>query len=103
MKNMINYSPLSIRDLEEIFTYISNELMNPLAAQNTVIGIMDVINLLETDPESGARLLFEDDLDSGFRYVLYKNYIAFYHIDRNAVYIDRILYGKRDYLHILFP
>ncbi|KLU59023.1 hypothetical protein CEB3_c50430 [Peptococcaceae bacterium CEB3] len=28
--------------------------------------------------------------------------LAFYRIDSTNVFIDRILYGRRDYLHILF-
>lgn len=31
------------------------------------------------------------------------NYITFYRVNIHEVYIDRILYGKRNYLRILFP
>ena len=35
------YSPLSRCDLDEIFDYISSELENPVAAQETVNAILD--------------------------------------------------------------
>ena len=30
------------------------------------------------------------------------NYLTFYRVNGNEVYVDRILYGRRDYLRILF-
>lgn len=92
-----------MKDLDEIWDYIANELMNSSAAQNTVNGIMDAIDSLSGFPNVGARLMFENGLDSGYRIIPYKNYIAFYHIQEDAIYIDRVIYGKRDYMKILFP
>ena len=37
-----------------------------------------------------------------YRYLVCGNYMIFYHLDGGAVYIDRILYGRRDYLTLLF-
>ena len=36
------------------------------------------------------------------RFLVIGKYLAFYRIVENEVYIDRILYGGRDYLRILF-
>lgn len=103
MKSKIDYSPRSLKDLDEIWDYIRSELYSPVAAQNTVNGIMDKIDRLADFPESGAKLEFEDGLDSGYRYVTFKNYMAFYRVKpNNAVYIDRVVYSGRDYMRILF-
>ena len=56
MHNKIQYSPLALKDLDEIWDYITNELMNPSAADNTVNGIMDMIDGLDGFPETGSRL-----------------------------------------------
>lgn len=103
MKNKINYSPLAFNDLEEIWEYITEELMNPSAAENTINGIMDAVEALADFPDIGARLVFDGDLDSGYRFVIYKNYMAFYHTQNNMIYVDRVIYGKRDYMKVLFP
>lgn len=103
MQSKIHYSPLSIKDLDEIWEYITDELMNPSAAENTVNGILNIIDSLEEFPEAGTKLVFDNGLDSGYRFVIYKSYMAFYHIQNMAVYIDRVIYGKRDYMKILFP
>ena len=103
MQSKIEYSPKAVRDLDEIWDYIENELCNPSAAQNTVDGIMDKIDDLAMFPESGAKLEFDNGLESGYRFVVFKNYLAFYRLrPDNVVYVDRIIYAGRDYMRILF-
>lgn len=104
MQNKVEYSPRAQKDLDEIWDYIELELCNPSAAQNTVNGIMDKIDGLASFPESGAKLEFENGLNSGYRYVVYKNYLVFYRSKPNGiVYVDRVIYGGRDYMRLLFP
>lgn len=103
MHNKIQYSPLALKDLDEIWDYITNKLMNPSAADNTVNGILDRIDGLDGFPETGSRLLFDNGLDSGYRFIIFKKYIAFYHIQAELIYVDRVMYRKRDYMKVLFP
>ena len=98
----IHYSPTALNDLDEIWTYISQNLCNPIAAQNTINGIMDVVDMLSDQPEMGVPLYFLSGLNSGYRYVIHGNYMAFYRTNRTDVYIDRVLYGKSDYMRVLF-
>ena len=37
-----------------------------------------------------------------FRYLVCGNYTAFYRAEPDAVYVVRILYGRRDFMRILF-
>ena len=79
-------------------------LNSAIRVQNTVNGIMDKVDGIVAFPESGAKLEFENGLDSGYRYVVFKNYLAFYRLrPNNVVYVDRVIYGGRDYMRILFP
>lgn len=102
MKYNVTYSTDAIRDLDEIWDYIANVLKNPVAAGNIVAGILDKSDLLEEQPEIGTRLFFDNTLDSGYRYVIYNNYLAFYRVSDSTVYIDRVIYGKCDYMKLLF-
>ena len=101
MPNKILYSPLALQDLTDTFNYIANVLNNASAAEATIKGILAKINALKEFPLIGAKLIFESNIDSGYRYICYKNYIAFYRTQANIIYIDRILYQKRDYLRLL--
>lgn len=104
MQSKIDYSPRALKDLDEIWDYIEHELCNPSAAQNTVNGILDKVDEIAFFPESGTRLEFENGLDSGYRYIRFKNYLAFYRVRPNrVVYVDRVIYSGRDYMSILFP
>lgn len=97
----VHYSEVALADLDDIWGYISFELMNPDAAFNTVNGIMDVIDRLSEYPLSGTPLNTLLDIESGYRFVIYRNYLAFYHLEDSAVYIDRVLYEGRDFIKAL--
>ena len=102
MDNHIHYTPQAMDDLEEIWTYISDELSNPSAARNTIDGILKAVERLKVFSGAGAVLTFSDGINSGYRFVRHGNYLAFYRVIESDVYVDRIIYGKRDYMSILF-
>lgn len=102
MKVSVKFSPEALRDLDEIYDYIANVLKSPDAADNTVNKILDKTDLLSDNPEIGTQLFFENDLFSGYRYMVSDNYLAFYRITNESVFVDRVIYGKRDYMKILF-
>ena len=98
----IRYTPEAEDDLAGIKEYITEELGNSAAAINTVTEIAKRIRKLEQFPELGARLSSIIDIDTDYHFLVCTNYIAFYRIDGNDVYIIRVLYGGRDYTKILF-
>lgn len=103
MKNNIYYSIEAQNDLDAIWEYISLSLYNSQAAQNTINKIIHTIDRLEDFSEIGARLSSVINMESDYRFLVSGQYIIFYRINGRDVFIDRILYSKRDYLHILFP
>ena len=101
MKNNIHYSPEAQNDLDEIWEYIAFELCNPQAAENTVNKIMDTVDELENFSEIVTLLSSVTDIESDYRFLTSANYMVFYRVNGLDVYIDRVLYGRRDYLRIL--
>ena len=99
----IDYSPGAISDLEQIGDYIELELSSPVAAINTVNKIQDSIDNLSTFPLMGTMLSSIVGVDTDYRFLVCGKYLAFYRTDEVIVYVDRILYGKRDYIAILLP
>jgi len=98
----VSYSGAALYDLEQISDYISSEFSNPKAALNTVNRIQDAIDNLAAFPLIGSTLSSVTDTDPDYRFLVCGNYPAFYRLCGDEVLIDRILYGKRDYMHILF-
>ena len=98
----ISFSPEAVDDLKEIKQYIKDELCNEQAAKNTVAKILKKIKLLSDFPESGSNLSAIIGFDTDYRYLVCDNYIAFYRIEDKNVLIVRVLYGRRNYMQILF-
>lgn len=102
MKNKIHYAPEARRDLDDIWDYIVADLCNPKVAQRTVSRILDAVDALADFSGIGAPLTSVADTDTDYRFLVTGNYLTFYRVQGNDVYVDRILYGRRDYLRILF-
>lgn len=102
MKNKIHYTPEAKRDLDDIWDYIVSELQNRSAAENTVNRIMDAVDQLEAHALIGTPLSSIADVDSNYRFLISGNDMVFYRANGNDIYIDRVLYGRRDYMRVLF-
>ena len=98
----ISFSPEAVDDLKEIKQYIKDELCNEQAAKNTVAKILKKVKMLSDFPESGSSLSAIIGFDTDYRYLICDNYIAFYRIENKNVLIVRVLYGRRNYMQILF-
>ena len=88
-------------DLQDTRRYISSVLSNPSASKLTLKRITTQLHTLEQFPESGTPILIPGSPVS-YRYLVCGSYLAFYHIRNQEVIVDRVLYGRRDYLSILF-
>ena len=101
MKNKIHYSAQAQRDLDEIWDYMVTDLCNPKAAERMVTRILDAVDQLADFSAIGAPLSSVADTDADYRFLVTGSYLTFYRVHGNDVYVDRILYGRRDYLRIL--
>lgn len=97
----ILFSPEARRDLAETGDYIAFKLHNRAAARSLITKIQAAVLSLGQFPESGTPLSFSGP-HIVYRYLVCGSYMIFYHLSENAVHIDRILYGRRDYLSVLF-
>ncbi len=88
--------------MDEIWDYIALDLQNPPAAQRVIDGILDVVDLLATFAEGGALLSSITDVETDYRFLVSGHYLVFYRVGNGDVYVDRVLYGRRDYLRLLF-
>ncbi len=98
----IQFSEGVIADLKEIKDYITVDLSNEQAADNIIKNILVSIRRLEEFPNIGALLSDVVGFHTDFRFIISGNYMVFYKFSDDIVYIVRVLYGKRNYLNILF-
>ena len=102
MKNKINYTSQSRRDMDDIWAYIAVELQNQDSAEKTLNRIMDTVDQLELFAESGEIVTAFAEVYREERFLVSGKYLIFYHALEKDIFIDRVLYGGRDYLKILF-
>lgn len=102
MKNKIHYSSESRRDLDDIWDYIVSELQNRSAAERVIDRIMDAVDPLKNFAEMGTLLSSIADVGTDYRFLVSGNYMVFYRVQGNDIYIDRVLYGRSDYMSVLF-
>ena len=95
-------SPLARADMREIGDYISRELRNPSAALRQIRRFRESMSPLTEYPEMGSPLLAAVKQSMPYRYLVCGSYLIFYHVGSDSVYIDRVLYGRRDYMALLF-
>jgi toxin ParE1/3/4 len=86
-------------DLAEIVLYIAAD--HPSAAEALATKIEKSIRLLSDNPYLGQTPKEEELAKLGYRYLVVDNYLVFYIIERQTIYIHRILHGARDYLSLL--
>ena len=86
-------------DLTEIVTYIAVD--RPSAAEALAARIEKNLQLLSTNPHLGRIPNDVDLLRLGYRYLVVENYLLFYRIEGQTIYVHRILHGARDYMSLL--
>ncbi len=95
-------SPLARADMREIGDYISQELHNPAAALRLIHRFQETIAPLRNYPQMGSPVLVAEKEHHAYRYLICGNNLLFYHVAEDVVYVDRVLYGRRDYMALLF-
>lgn len=96
--NKIHLSDNAQNDLLEIKAYITEDLGNPTAANSILRKITADIRALKKHAMLGAQLSSIAAVPGDYRFLVTGNYLTFYRISDTEIYIDRVLYGRRDYL-----
>lgn len=80
-------------DLEHLFFYIAEDSINN--ARKFVLELEGKIYSLETFPERFAYVPENIYLGADYRHLVHKKYRVIYRIEKEAVYILRLLHGSK--------
>ena len=99
MKYELLFSATAAEDLKEIACDIYSVSGSKESALKYIEGIREECRALELFPESGALPKDRILLSAGYRFVIYKDYLAFYKVDNEnrRVIVSTVFNGKRDY------
>lgn len=95
MKYQVNYSKSAIRDLDRVWAEVFEASKDYDIAERYIDDLMDKVESKANYPESGTPLYYEDSF-TGYYYVVFKAYMAFYRIEKDAMLVDRVLFSRSD-------
>lgn len=97
MRYNVELTDDALLDLDRVYNEIFKTCLDNKITKDYINGLLDKIEILSDFPESGAPL-YVGRTQSDYRYIIHKSYMAFYHFYNETIFIDRIVYGKSDYL-----
>jgi plasmid stabilization system protein ParE len=102
-KYKVSVSAPAKRDIREIHSYISQQLMESQIADRIFDALYAAVGSLVEMPHRFPIVTNERLATIGYRKLVSDNYIIFYTIDETAgiVYVERVLYSRRDWLSLL--
>ena len=83
-------------DMDGIYTYIADKLLEPIIAANQYDRIANAILTLETLPDRIKIVNSEPARSKGLRPLLVDNYTVLFTIESDTVFIVRVLYSSSD-------
>lgn len=98
MERKIVFSKKSEQQIDEIYQYVLSKSNDEDTAKQYVNELIDKTEILKKHAFVGRQLEIIDSIVTQYRFLIYKDYLMFYRVDENKVYIDRILSSKTDYV-----
>ena len=92
----VTITPSALRDMEEIYSYISDKLFAPQAALRQYDRIADAAQTLSYMPERFQRFSLPNGKAPGLRRRVVDNYSLFYYIRGDEVIVTNVLYSAMD-------
>jgi len=98
-KYSIRFLRIAEDNLVEITAYISAD--RPSATEALAAKIEKSLQLLSQNLHLGG-VLKEDELAGlHYRYLVVDNYLIFYTVEGQTIYVHRIVHGARDFLNVI--
>jgi addiction module RelE/StbE family toxin len=86
----------ALEDMEEIYTYIAEQLQAPESAMGQYNRIAEAIQKLNVFPERVRIMESEPEHSMGLRQLPIDNFSAFYMVEDDKVIVTRVLYSASD-------
>ena len=92
----IQITNTALSDMEEIYSYIAEQLQSPEVAMEQYNRIADAIETLDTFPERVKLMETEEERALELRQMPVDNFSVFFHIREERVIITNVLYSASD-------
>ena len=100
MSCQVKYSKTAIRDLDRVWAEVFEASKDVDITERYLEELLDKVEKKSDYPKSGTPLYYENTF-TGYYFVVFKAYLAFYRLEKETILVDRVLFGKSDYMRIL--
>ena len=100
MKYSVKYSTVAIRDLDRVWAEVFEASRSYEITEKYIDDLMDKVEAKAPYPKSGSPLYYENGF-TGYYFIVFKAYMVFYRLESDTMLVDRVLYGKSDYIRRL--
>ena len=100
MKYIVEYSKSAVRDLDRVWSEVFEASKSYDITEKYIDDLLDKVEAKADFPKSGSPLYYQDRF-TGYYFVVFKAYLAFYRLENDHLLVDRVLYGKSDYIRYL--
>jgi len=100
MSYQVEYSKAAIRDLDRVWAEVYKASKDIEITERYIEELLDKVEKKSDYPKSGAPLYYENTF-TGYYFIVFKAYLAFYRLEKETMLVDRVLFGKSDYMRIL--
>ena len=100
MSYQVEYSKAAIRDLDRVWAEVFEVSKDIEITERYIEDLLDKVEKKSAYPKSGSPLYYENSF-TGYYFVVFKAYLAFYRLEKETMLVDRVLFGKSDYMRIL--
>ncbi len=100
MKYKVQYSKAAIRDLDRVWNEVFETSKSYDITEEYIDDLMDKVEAKADYPKSGSPLYYQDSF-TGYYFVVFKAYLASYRLEDDVILIDRVLFGRSDYMRYL--
>ena len=103
MNYQVEFADTAKEDLRSLAYRLAELSKDKELAKRFVRELQQSCKMLETFPESGALPRDRILRSSGYRFLVFKDYLTFYTIDKETrvVYIAAVINGKNDYMRVM--
>jgi hypothetical protein len=100
MKYNVEYSPSARKDLDRVWYEVFEASKDYDICEKYLNDLLDKIEAKAIYPKSATPLYYED-LFTGYYYISFKAYLAFYRIEGDKLLVERVLFAASDYRRYL--
>ncbi len=100
MRNNVVYSKVALRDLDRVWSEVYEASLSSDVTDKYINDLLDKVEDKAAFPRPGSPLYYEDGF-TGYYYIVFKAYLIFYRVNGNTMFVDRVLFGRSDYMRNL--